>query len=588
MKRFFWCFAMALLFLPVSFCRADTVFLKNGFSVDGTVKYQDSEKIILATGDGEVEFLLNEIKDVDMPDNTKKKKKERLIALYLKNGAVISAKLLKETDDEILVWWQGGEVGFSRAEIERMEYDKKVKEKKGLLFDVSAEGKWLYKNDVVVQLTNLEIFDVPFYKTGSDKIVLREELEGGGFIEQEIDKSKVEQLLFKPIENENSKKIEDGLRKLFPKMEHYQCGCFTIVTDSHPAWAKEYKKAVSQYMTDFYFTFFDLFKERHMKIQNFIVIFDEWEDFAEFASADGVPGWQVAGYFAPCSEALYMYNVLGENFSQKLYDAIIDEPGARIDKQKEQLKKTCRGERDIVIEGMADEIKFKYERYYKLLYAYYKDMTLNTLRHELTHELFYNYEFQNVVVSKIKNHAQEIELKKKYLEEKYCAEKSDCLKNLFALKQGQSMEMEAANSWLAEGIATYCETYPPGEQNKRWLFLFQEAVRQNRILPFEQLSVYKMGSFPGIAPEAMLYAYAQSWAFVSFLTHEYPSEFMEYQIKMAADSPEKMDDVNWFLEAIGKDLREIEKEFLAYTANLPELKDPEVNWVLLKNEIFRE
>ncbi len=575
-------------FLFSAISKADIIHLKNGFTIEGDIKYEDEKKIILLTEEGEVEFSLNEIESIESEEKSLKTPKKQIVALYLKNGATISGRLIRETPDEIIIRWHGGEVGFLRTEIERLEYDKRIPEKKGLLFAVTKEEKWPYKNDVVMQLTNLQILDMPVSEVYKDKVILKEEIGEGGFIEQEIELSRVEHFLFRPVENKESKKIEDNLHKLFPDMEFYTEGQFTIITDSHPVWAKEYKKTIRQHASEFYLKFFDLLKGRCSKIQNFIVIFDKWENFVDFAISDGVPGWMVAGYFSPGSEVLYMFNMLGENFSQELFNAIIEEPGVCIDRQKEQLKKMYEGEHDIVIEGMADEVKFKFERYYKSLYAYYKNMTLSTLRHELTHELFYNYGLQNVVVSKIKNQKKETQLKKRYLKEKDFAEKRKLLKDLFALRRRETIELEAANSWLAEGTATYCETYPLGIQNKRWLFLFQEAERQNRILPLEQLTVYKMGSFPGVAPQAMLYAYAQSWAFVHFLMNCYPDEFIEYQEKLSHEAPEKMEDLNWLLAVLGADLRGIEKEFLEYMKQFPEMEDPEVNWVLLKHKIFRK
>ncbi len=574
------------LFSAVS--KADIIHLKNGFTIEGKIKYEDEKKIILFTEEGEVEFSLNEIESIESEEKSLKTPKKQVIALYLKNGAALSGILIKETPHEIIIRWHGGEVGFLRTEIERLEYDKRIPEKKGLLFAVAKEEKWPYKNDVVIQLTNLQILDMPVSEVYKDKIVLKEEVEEGGFIEQDIKLSRVEHFLFRPVNNKESKRIEDNLHKLFPDMEFCQEGQFTIITDSHPVWVREYKKTIRQHASEFYLNFFDVLKDRRPKIQNFIVIFDKWGDFVDFAISDGVPGWMVAGYFSPHSEVLYMFNALGENFSQELFNTIIEEPGSCIDRQKEQLKKMHGGEHDIVIEGMADEVKFKFERYYKSLYAYYKGMTLTTLRHELTHELFYNYGLQNVIVSKIKKQKKETQLKKKYLQEEDFNKKRELLKNLFALKRREAIELEAANSWLAEGTATYCETYPLGIQNKRWLFLFQEAERQNRILPLEQLTVYKMGSFPGVAPQAMLYAYAQSWAFVHFLMSRYPAEFIEYQEKLSHEAPEKMEDLNWLLTILGADLREIEKEFLEYMKQFPEIEDPEVNWVLLKYKIFRK
>jgi len=132
----------------------------------------------------------------------------------------------------------------------------------------------------------------------------------------------------------------------------------------------------------------------------------------------------------------------------------------------------------------------------------------------------------------------------------------------------------AANSWLAEGVATYYETAEPGAMNKRWFYLFQQMVKKQSFFPLEHLMVYKIGSFPGVYPKAMLGAYAQSWAFVKFLNDKYHDEFIEYQERVSGQKMEGSDDVKWLIEALGKDLRALQAEFVNYMATFKKIEDP--------------
>ena len=106
-------------------------------------------------------------------------------------------------------------------------------------------------------------------------------------MEQDIQRSKVEYLIFKPVDSQESKTIEQSLKKKFPHMEFYQVGNFTIVTDSYFTWVQEYKKTIRRAYTNVYLAFFDLFKDRAPLVQNFLVIFDDYTDFVRFSISEG-------------------------------------------------------------------------------------------------------------------------------------------------------------------------------------------------------------------------------------------------------------------------------------------------------------
>ena len=148
----------------------------------------------------------------------------------------------------------------------------------------------------------------------------------------------IEYLIFKPIENEESKNIEEMLKQLFPNMESYRVGNFTVVTDSDIIWAKEYIATLKNAYTNVYFKFYNLFKDRKPRIQNFLVIFDDYVDYIEYAVTDGVPGWAASGYFKPDDKVLYLFNILGDRFSEILFEAVIGESGRDLDDIVEKVE----------------------------------------------------------------------------------------------------------------------------------------------------------------------------------------------------------------------------------------------------------
>jgi hypothetical protein len=137
-------------------------------------------------------------------------------------------------------------------------------------------------------------------------------------------------------------------------------------------------------------------------------------------------------------------------------------------------------------------------------------------------------------------------------------------------------------------VATYCEKRPLGGENERWLFLYQEMAREGSIYPLESLTVYKMGSFPGVCTKGMLYSYAQSWALVTFLMDRYPEQFMEYQRRMAGTTAKGFEDITWLVASTGKDIRALEAEFTDYMKRFNEAEDPDVDEFMSLYNIFNE
>lgn len=496
--------------------------------------------------------------------------------LYLKNGSTISGGLIYEGENGVRISWEGGEVFFSKAEIERVEKGKFQIEKEGLLFPEETETEWPYEQEAVVHLTDQRILDEAIGDVRGDTVILRREFEEGGAIEQEIHRSQIEYLAFKPIRNERSRKIEESLRTQFPKMKWYREGTFNLLTDSYATWVNEYKKGIQELRTDFYLTFFPILKERTPHVAHYVVIFDEWDDFIEHGDADGVPALGLAGYFSPDTEVLYLFNMLGDSFSAFLESALVGGVGKAMDQAADSVKSQVDKRYHVFVEGKADEVKNKFAGYHSYLRGIYREQTMETLRHEMVHELFHNWGLQTVIVSKIRDrHETEADKKKKFLEEADSSKKRELLLELAQLrKQDTDVQVEASNSWFVEGLAAYMEPTPVGGVSKRWLYTFQEARRKGRLFPIEHLTVYKMGSFPGVASESQLFAYAQSWAFVHFLMSRYPENFMRYLDRISRETPEENEDILWLLESLGKELRPLEEEFLAYMEQFEELEDP--------------
>ncbi len=493
------------------------------------------------------------------------------VTIYLKHGGVISGKLLKKTGDSFTVEWKGSPFEIGPRQIERVEYK------------TEREVEWPYTSDIVVVRTNGLILDGTITDLTGDEVTLLF-AEGTGTMEMTIKRSDIDHLLFAPVCNKGSLEIEKRLRALFPKMKVYRDGNITLFTDSYDTWVRTYRKAIERKYTDIYLKFFKLFKEKKPAHQNFVVVFDDWEDYLKNMFADmGFVSLGVVGYFSPTDKVLYSYNAWGQKIEKFYFDWVNSVSGVYDNASKQIKDRHKDGAVDIMVEGLSKELQDKYWDWYSIHREIATSRTLSVLRHELTHEILNNWALQNIVISKARVDKNIMARKKKEILDAIEGRDREKMEQLFVqlmkMKKAEyeGITLDAANSWLSEGMATYCETVPIGSINEYRLFSFQDSARKNAVNPIEFFTNFKVGSFSGLSGEATLAAYGDSWALTTFLMEKYPDQFIAYQIKFATQKPKDGDeDLRWLLKAVGKDLPSLEKEFRAYMSSYDIIEDPEV------------
>lgn len=551
-----------------------TVNLAKGGSIKGELLREDKEKYVVQWQGGILGLDKDEVSYIE-------KQKERLqpktVTIYLLNGSAVSGKLIGQTNDRYIIGYQSGTTEFTADEVDYIEEGALVTGEFGIYVpDIEEEEEWPYENDVVMRLASGEVLDGRISLVGEKAVMVRHVFKEGGHIEQEIKRSDIESLLFKPVNNVKSSETKKALKKLFPAMTLYTEGNITIITDSYITWVKKYKQALRRTQTEIYFNFYELYKTQKQSVQNFVVIFDNPSEYVKYAIADGVPGWIAPGYFSPTTNVLYLYNMIGEQTEEFIRRLMINIYGNVIDSVVDQVEALVHDRYHVFVEGQAKGIKDKYWQYFDWWMGLLRRTTFLVLRHEFTHEMLSNWGLVMVVVSTFdEEEFPHADKKKKFLETSDAAEGLKILMELGTLRSQDSLPpMRATNSWLAEGLATYGETEMLGTDNEERIFWFQEMLRENAFFPLEQLTVYKIGSFPGVCYDAMLYAYAESWALVTFFMEKYPDEFMQYVHKVGSQTSEANQDLEWLIEAIGKDARTIEKELLAFMDQFPEVENP--------------
>ena len=489
----------------------------------------------------------------------------KAVKLILKHGGIIEGALLEKGKDFYVVDWKGEKTRISASQVKSAEFKTK------------KDVDWPYKNNIVLKKTNGIIIDGKIAKADPEAVTMAFD-EGGGELEMSIKRQEIDHLIFAPVYNKHASQTEASLRTQFPKMKVYKEGNITIFTDSYDTWAKQYQKTVRAQYTDIYLKFFKVFKDRKAQNQEFIVVFDDFGDYCEYALTDGVPGWLAVGYFEPVNKVLYVFNAFGTRMEKMVFDVIVGKTGKRVDQIVNVVKKHVDERYHIFIDGQVKELTDRYWDVYSLFRAELTELTMSVLRHEFTHEMFNGWGLQNIIVYKPNiDNAKLARKKKEILDTKDWKKKEELLMSLMNMRKPEDdIEIESAQSWLNEGLATYCETEPIGSIDKERLFTFQEMNRKTGINPIEFLTSFKIGSFRGLTHKAKLDAYAESWAFTTFLMNKYPDGFMDYQIAMAKDVAVQKDDLGILLKSLGKDLPSIEKEFVEYMRSYETVDDPDV------------
>jgi len=501
---------------------------------------------------------------------------ENAVTLYLHNGGVVTGELVNETPEQVTLRWDYGDVDFRRREIKRMVAGRQeVGEDDILLPTENAEASWPYQHDIVIRLMKGSIVDAPISEVTAEAIISKQVLSGGGSIEHTVAIAEIEALEFRPIENERSAQIRAHLEQLFPEMAWHDEGMFTIVTDSAAPTVKSYRRTVRELSTEFYLTFLPLLKDRQPSVQQFIVVFEDWSAFLEYALSDGVPGWAVLGYFQPEDEVLYLFNTLGDQFSGLVGLCFLGRVRSQVHGAVDQVKGQVDARHAETIEGWGREITTKFERAHALLRQSYGDITTDTLRHELTHALFHAWGLQTVALSTMETSSDaeqaRIAKKREFLQSDDLEKKRQLLTELLTQERSEPLpQMKAANSWFVEGLAAFMEPSPVGAVSREWLSTVQAAAGDGQLLPLEFLNAFRMGSFPRMADKAKGYAYGQSWALVHFLMSRHREGFLRYIDRMVLDTPADQDEeMAWLLEAVGRELRPLEAEFTDYLASFP-------------------
>lgn len=506
---------------------------------------------------------------------------ERTVTLYLHNGGIISGEEVARTTNAITLRLSYGDISFQRREILRLVKGRETGNDEMVLPKTrqkpeAEEAGWPYEHDVVFRLMNGSVIDAQLQDVVAETLVLVRVFEGGGKAEQRIPRDQLDYVLFRPIEDDWAQDTRARLQETFPEMDWYEDGMFSLRTDSLPIVVPRYRRAFRELSTEFFLTFHELLKNRRPANQQFLVIFDDYPKFLLWSITHG-PGAWVAGYYSPTSHVFYSYNVLGEQFADRLASLWLGQTRAVINQVVDRYKHQGGRGYEMYVEGWGEGKKKQFATAHSRIRQMYWRRTISTLRHEVTHALFHNVGLQSVeMLTETSERTREATPSPDQETDPETQVPDDAAVDeaMRAMLESYKSRVHANNSWFTEGLAQYMEAEPIGAIEPEALSLVQEALAAGDFMPIEFLMAFRVGSFRGVEGRRRSYAYAQGWVLTHFLMTRHRAAFFQYLERLATTPITGDEDVAWLLEAVEMDLRTMEQEFLEYVQAFPPEDSP--------------
>lgn len=448
--------------------------------------------------------------------------------LILKNGNMIQGVILTETPEKVTIRIDEGTVGFARPEIaEVRKGETLVKDESGIavLQTGSAEGSEKYPR---LFLKNGNIVSGDGLLKEADMFYLKQSLEGGGTISHGFKKDEVEKIrLWKPPAEAKIPKRLIFFANANTKFR-YQKPPYHIFSSAEASDATLYFSAMQKLYDDFIFQFFDLIDPKRPHEALLVVLFG---DYGQFLSFLGLPsGTNIQGLFSQDLNTLFIYNVKAidlVDFHLRYSEAVQNRVGQVLSKIEQVQADASSGK--WAAYDFFEKISNNVESYRMNLEAWARTRTIETVRHELTHQLMFALGF---------------EPKKSY-----------------------------RGAWLSEGLAQYMEPEDLGSVNKNRLM--QLKIDQDEgglLMPLSHLISFKSGTdvHARVHANYALSFYSQSWAFVYFLMKNYQPGFWSYLKALQAQGKDfdAAKDKALLENCLGKPLAGIEKEWETHTKTL--------------------
>lgn len=303
--------------------------------------------------------------------------------LILKNGGKIQCKVMSEDETKITVQYQGGLVDFTRAEIQTVLRDQKlVKTKDGI--ETATEGMKLSEYPRVVTKAGKTHFGKALTKEG-DQFKLAKEGQDEGKIET-FELSQIEKIELWPPTQE--KDLDKSFKELRQKNAKFVSNHppYYIVSSVDPSDFAVYTRILDQFFNDFLIQLFELIDVKETPIKALaVVIFGDYRDFMQ-ALGFNRPG--ILGVYIPTTRVLNLFNVREAGF-YGFFTGRSEKVVNRLGELKGKIAETATMDSEGKWKAYDEVEKYQFDlekkRGNEEFYA--REMTIQTLRHEGTHQL---------------------------------------------------------------------------------------------------------------------------------------------------------------------------------------------------------
>ncbi len=448
--------------------------------------------------------------------------------ITLTSGAVLQGTIVEETPSKIRIKWQDGIVGFSPSEIQSIERNVSSDAETSAHGDLQmptfdsegGQNAWLPGAKHMVWLTNRERLGGTIKRVQDNVLTLRQNLDGGGAIEQDLELNRIEKIAFWPPIQENAEERLAETLKQYPSSAFLKEEYYNVVsTEQDPADLRRFLRTLNQFYHEFLLYYFDLVNLETPPGPLDVLMLGTREEFDAVLKEIGFNvKSNPIGFYEFKNKILVVYNARtnagvdlnvakGQAFRAEMDEMMKKNPYAHAQAEIAKEKSA-----DQELKMMGDMLK----------------QNIHVIRHEGGHQLFHLLGITPLEVY--------------------------------------------AGGWLIEGLAVYCETTPIGEVNDEWLMLLRYELEEGTLMPLSYLVNFARGTgFHRLDPSYAKVAYGESWAFIYFLMHEgYRNQFFEFLKSMRTQGADYgADDEKKLLEQhLGVVLSELEPKFMDFVKSL--------------------
>lgn len=318
--------------------------------------------------------------------------------VLLKNGGVIQGTIVRETPEQIEIKWQDGVIGFKRSEVASIRRnDTKIQGEVGMVMPEAKGDDRDFQNPTTyprVYLKNGQVKKQVELKRSGPALILGERLPEGGMVEFEFPINEVEKVMFWPPSQSQPTDDFKEIEKAYPSFYVHEKPHYLILSDDDPIDLNFYMKALEQFYQEFLIYFADFIKKEHKPRSLEAVIFGRHADFQQLLGNSGFPQkTNILGFFSTENQVLFLYNIKSAEMINRYLRKNTDVEEQIKDNVDRIAKRYSRGDEitESRIKGEGERILEALEKDRVHVEGEARDETVKTIRHEGAHQLLYEF-----------------------------------------------------------------------------------------------------------------------------------------------------------------------------------------------------